>query len=134
MTTPNLTRILPAVILTVLCLSPQTAAGQQPAEAEGYSKTTYIYKVVDGHEIRADVYRPVHDEGELWPGDVVVYRDDDNEIVHVGLISNIRTVLDRGTREIWVVSQWGADGEYLHRAEDVSMDLGKPTEYWTDRL
>ena len=81
-----------------------------------------------------DDYRTVRNESELWPGDVVVYRDNDNEIMHVGLVSHIRPVLDQGTREIWVLSQWGFDGEYLHRAEDVSINLGKPAEYWTDRL
>jgi hypothetical protein len=82
---------------------------------------------------RDDDYRPVPDESELWPGDIAVYHDDYNEIVHVGLVVAIKPILEQGTREVWVISQWGADGEYLHLVEDVSIDLGKPTEYWTDR-
>ena len=80
-----------------------------------------------------DDYRPVRDQSALWPGDVVVYRDADDEIAHVGLISFIRPILEQGTREIWVISQWGFDGEYLHREDDVMITLGKPAEYWTDR-
>lgn len=67
-------------------------------------------------------------------GDVVVYRDEGGAVVHVGVVSQVQTDLREGTRGILVLSQWGADGEYFHRIDDVNPLLGKPVEYWTDRV
>ncbi len=63
------------------------------------------------------------------PGDVVVYRDEEGEAVHAAVVTEVRTLSD----EVYVVSQWGADGEYTHREDDVDFRLGQPIEYWTDR-
>ena len=84
--------------------------------------------------LQDDEYQQVPNEGELRQGDVVVYRDDDNYVSHVGIVVNIRTRIKEATREIFVLSQWGQDGEYFHLAEDVNPRLGKPAEYWTDRI
>ena len=81
-----------------------------------------------------DGYRRVSDEGELVPGDLVVYRDDQGDVSHVGVITEIRTNVREGVREVFVLSQWGRDGEYFHEVDDVSPLLGKPSEYWTDRV
>ena len=81
-----------------------------------------------------DSYRRVSSEGELQPGDVVVYRHDDGEISHVGVVTEVRTNVREAAREVFVLSQWGRDGEYFHRADDVNPQLGKPAEYWTDRV
>lgn len=35
--------------------------------------------------------------------------------------------------EITVMSQWGADGEYIHLLDEVPDDFGKVREFWTDR-
>ena len=67
------------------------------------------------------------------PGDVVVYRDEEGFVVHVGLVTEVETNVKEATWEVSVLSQWGGDGEYFHRIDDVSPLLGKPTEYWTDR-
>ena len=82
--------------------------------------------------LREDEFRRV-DESELKIGDVVIYRTDDREISHVGLIADITVMVARGHREITVLSQWGADGEYFHHIDDVNPHLGKPAEFWTDR-
>lgn len=79
-----------------------------------------------------DGFRRVEEE-ELEIGDVVIYRSDNREISHVGLIAKITVIVERGQREITVLSQWGADGEYFHRIDDVHPNLGRPTEFWTDR-
>ena len=81
-----------------------------------------------------DGYQPVPNETELQPGDVVVYRDSDGQVSHVGIVSEVRTNLAQAVREVFVLSQWGQDGEYFHRADDVNPLLGMPAEYWTDRI
>ena len=82
--------------------------------------------------LRDDGFRRV-EEGDLQIGDVVIYRTEDQQISHVGLIAKITLTLARGHREITVLSQWGADGEYFHGIDDVNPNLGRPTEFWTDR-
>ena len=81
-----------------------------------------------------DNYKPVNDEKELWPGDLVIYRDEEGKPVHVGVVNQVRLDLKNVTWEVFAISQWGADGEYLHRVDDVNPNLGTPTEYWTDRV
>ena len=81
-----------------------------------------------------DEYRQVNNRGELQPGDVVVYRDDQDEISHVGIVAEVRPDLEEATWVVVVLSQWGADGEYFHIDDDVNPRLGRPTEYWTDRI
>ena len=84
--------------------------------------------------LKDDGYRPVIDETDLARGDVVVYRDDQQTVTHVGVVAEIQTNIREATREVLVLSQWGRDGEYFHHVEDVSPLLGKPSEYWTDRV
>ena len=70
---------------------------------------------------------------ELQPGDIVVYRDDDGNATHVGIVFKIEINLIDADRKIIVLSQWGRDGEYFHPVNEVNELLGNPTEYWTDR-
>ena len=83
--------------------------------------------------LEGDGYRQVADMNELETGDVVVYRNAAGEVSHVGLVTQVRTIVKYASREVYVLSQWGAYGEYFHRADDVSPMLGKPSEYWTER-
>ena len=83
--------------------------------------------------LREDGYRQLGDESEVHVGDVVIYRTEDGEISHVGLISGIGANVEEAKWEFTVLSRWGQDGEYFHDINDVSPYLGKPTEYWTDR-
>ena len=50
---------------------------------------------------------------EALAGDVIVYRDDDQNIVHTGVV---RGVLDDGT--IIIESKWGTEGVFLHNPLD----------------
>ena len=84
--------------------------------------------------LQDDDYRQISSESELIRGDLVVYRDDAGSVSHVGVVAEVHTNVELATYEITVLSQWGRDGEYFHRADDVSAYLGKPTEYWTDRV
>jgi hypothetical protein len=47
------------------------------------------------------------------PGDVIVYRDLVNQIVHTGIV---RVAFDDG--QVLIESKWGIAGRYLHLAED----------------
>jgi len=81
-----------------------------------------------------DDYRRVLHEGELVRGDLVIYRDEEGHVTHVGLVAEVRTNLREARWEVIVLSQWGEVGEYFHHIDDVEPNLGKPTEYWTDRI
>ena len=79
-----------------------------------------------------DEYRPI-DRYELQQGDIVVYKNNHNEDSHVAIVFEVKLKLVDATLEVVVLSQWGQDGEYLHKDDDVNPWLGTPTEYWTDR-
>lgn len=83
--------------------------------------------------LRDDEYRLVTPEEDLTVGDIVVYRDDELTVTHVGVVTRVLTNLLQATRDILVLSQWGGDGEYFHSVNDVNPRLGTPVEYWTDR-
>ena len=83
--------------------------------------------------LQDDGYRSVSDESELWPGDIVIYRDQEGEVAHIGIVIRVTADLRNATWEVFAISQWGADGEYLHRVDDVNPRLGSPVEYWTER-
>lgn len=79
-----------------------------------------------------DGYRQIHDS-ELQVGDLVIYRDELDEPTHVGIVHRITPYRLDQTRDVYVLSQWGRDGEYFHRIDDVNHNLGEPAEFWTDR-
>ncbi len=81
-----------------------------------------------------DGYRRVGDKSELQQGDIVVYQDGNGEVSHVGIVASINRNVTAGDWDVTILSQWGRDGEYFHRADDVNPLLGSPTEYWTDRI
>lgn len=80
-----------------------------------------------------DEYRQIRVE-DAQPGDVIVYRDRDKQMVHVGILQNREPDVARAAWNLTVVSQFGADGEYIHEIADVVPLLGTPTEAWTDRI
>ena len=98
------------------------------------SRRTWIEPEHVAMILQDDGYRPVSDEDELYPGDVVIYRDNRGEVSHVGIVTDIRINLIQASREITVLSQWGESGEYLHLVDDVHPGLGQPSEYWTERI
>ncbi|MBY0230867.1 MAG: hypothetical protein K2W96_16395 [Gemmataceae bacterium] len=81
-----------------------------------------------------DGCRKLGGEAEAQLGDVVVYRNDVDEVAHAGIVIEKRLVDPANPREaIRVLSKWGDDGEYEHDAPHVPPRFGKPAEYWTDR-
>lgn len=80
-----------------------------------------------------DEYKRLDSLNDVMKGDVVVYRDDTKHVSHVGLVFDVRPDIKEGTPDITVLSQWGRNGEYFHRVDDVHPFLGTPVEYRTDR-
>ena len=70
-----------------------------------------------------DEYRRVANKGDLQRGDIVVYRDDDGEVSHVGIVADVTTDPAKATWDVLVLSQWGRHGEYFHLDEDVSFEV-----------
>ncbi len=86
-----------------------------------------------------DGYRQVQRQAEAVPGDVVAYRGGKSgQVEHVGLIVEVDLKVADASVSIRVLSQFGADGEYFHQADDVPLQLGTGAgvlklEIWTDR-
>jgi hypothetical protein len=81
--------------------------------------------------LRDDGYRVVPRE-KVYVGDVVVYKKSGIP-QHVGLVHSKEAKLDPPELKIWVHSQWGIDGEYIHPLLDVPPGYGQEVEFWSDR-
>jgi hypothetical protein len=84
--------------------------------------------------LRDDGYRTIA-EANVFVGDIVIYKRAGNP-QHVGIIYEFRDISpahDGSLREMFVLSQWGQDGEYLHRLRDVPTIYGTELEFWTER-
>lgn len=79
-----------------------------------------------------DGYRRLEIKEEPLPGDVVLYRMTE-ELTHVAVITKVELDLHSSDWVVEVISQWGADGEFIHDMRDVPQLLGVPTEIWTER-
>ncbi len=79
-----------------------------------------------------DGYSRLDGESEAKIGDIVVYKKN-LALTHVGIIIGFDDDLSVGTRKMKVLSKWGANGEYIHRIDDVPVLFGVPAEFWTDR-
>lgn len=78
-----------------------------------------------------DGYKPIAKDN-LVVGDVVVYTLDKKR-VHVGLVTRVFPNIGN-IPIIRVLSKWGKHGEVEHRLEDVPYYLGKPSEFWSERV
>ena len=79
-----------------------------------------------------DGYRQIPGD-DLRVGDLVIYRDVSGDPTHVGIVTQLSPYRPDQTRDVYVLSQWGRDGEYFHRIDDVNHNLGTPADFWTDR-
>lgn len=79
-----------------------------------------------------DGYRPLADNERPLPGDVVLY-EDQHGLAHVAVITKAEPDPRSADWRIEVISQWGADGEFIHDMHDVPQMLGTPTQIWTER-
>ncbi len=84
-----------------------------------------LIKEDDGYE--------VVDEKKVVPGDFVLYRNAEGEVVHIGLLLEKQPVPSEGQFLFVVLSKWGQGGEYKHGLRDVPPILGKPAEFISER-
>ncbi|HTU34417.1 MAG TPA: hypothetical protein VMF66_11505 [Candidatus Acidoferrum sp.] len=81
-----------------------------------------------------DGYSQVTRDGVI-EGDIVIYVRD-GLAQHVGLVHQLQDVSpqhDRSIVQIWVLSQWGDDGEYFHKIDEVPYLYGTPSQFWSER-
>jgi len=83
--------------------------------------------------LKDDNYRRLSGENEVEIGDLVLYRVTQDEYSHIGVVVKKEPNIINSSFEITVVSQWGADGEYIHLMNEVPDSYGKIREFWTDR-
>lgn len=84
--------------------------------------------------LRDDGYRRIP-ESEAVEGDLVEYRRGGIP-QHVGIVWDLKDISPLGNRstiELWVLSQWGEDGEYLHKAREVHSIYGTELFFWSER-
>lgn len=82
--------------------------------------------------LKEDGFAQLSQAAEVLTGDVVVY-ELDGEISHVAVVESNSPNLTDGSSNIRVLSQWGADGEYLHDYRDVHPQLGRPVRFYSER-
>jgi hypothetical protein len=81
--------------------------------------------------LQEDGYRPISREQAVI-GDVVLYKYNNGEPAHIGIIYAIETIGQ--TLNIRVLSKWGRYPEFTHFLESVPDMLGRPLEYYTERV
>jgi hypothetical protein len=95
--------------------------------------------IVDEDDVVAiledDQYRKLPWDPKTWlPGDIVIYRNEEGEIVHTALVASTSVDLSGKDVTVYVLSAWGECGEYLHPIDEVPPLLGKPTEVVAQRF
>lgn len=67
-------------------------------------------------------------------GDLVVYSDKSKTMRHVGIVVNVTPNVGNAEWEVTVLSQWGQDGEYIHRLRDVPLEhFGNNICFYSER-
>lgn len=83
--------------------------------------------------LREDGYSRVPNLERVRAGDVIIYRNDKGETVHIALVFTIEPEVATATWRLTALSKWGANGEYMHTPEHVPHVYGRPSEYWSER-
>jgi hypothetical protein len=94
--------------------------------------------IMDGNEVQKvlddDGFHPLPWDPQFWqPGDVVLYRTENDPISHVAVIVEKRANLETPEFSVRVVSAWGHNGEYLHPISTKSPLLGEPYKVMSQR-
>jgi hypothetical protein len=104
---------------------PYNCVGMIFASRRAWLEIDYIYDI-----LREDGYHKI-EQHEVMVGDVVLYKDE-GDPSHVALVVAVERLGQ--TVNVRVISKWGLDPEFLHFQEDVTVRLGIPVEYYTDRV
>lgn len=98
----------------------------------GARRTHVFMDEIEEKILDDDGFEQSQNREEWGPGDVVLYRDEDDDLTHVARIHSIE--LGRyDDPVVLVVSQWGETGEFLHEWREVPPQLGCPQEVWSQR-
>lgn len=84
--------------------------------------------------LKDDAYRKVEEIKSISVGDIVVYRSDDGDPQHVGIVIERVPELAIGNFKIKILSKWGFDGEYIHELNYKPLLFGSHTDFYTDRM
>jgi len=98
-------------------------------------RRTCVSKMQDVDTVLVDDgYHVVSNQRDVDVGDLVVYRRG-SAPKHVGIVYEKAALLDVGQEPFAfrVLSQWGEDGEFLHKLSDVPALFGDRIEFWSDR-
>ena len=82
--------------------------------------------------LEEDGYFRLPRQEALHVGDVVLYNRNGIDS-HVGILIGAGPLIEGGRVIVTVLSQFGADGEYIHPLHQVPLLCGQPSEFWTDR-
>ncbi|MFO0966832.1 MAG: hypothetical protein U0793_14765 [Gemmataceae bacterium] len=83
--------------------------------------------------LKDDGYEKLSGPEQTDYGDVVIYRDEDGEPTHVGIVIKKNLLVDGAEDPLTILSKWGGDGEYIHESRQVPPEYGQLVECWTDR-
>jgi hypothetical protein len=95
--------------------------------------------VLDHNEVlkilHDDEYVEVKSREAVEVGDIVLYRQQrEGEIKHVGIVVEKRPAVSAGgSPTFMVLSQWGADGEWVHHEATVLSAFGTVREFYSER-
>lgn len=95
------------------------------ASRRAWIEIDHIYELLNG-----DNYSRI-DFNAIMSGDLVLYKDKDSNPSHIGLIMTVEKVGQ--TPNVLVMSKWGKEAEFIHYIDVLNENLGRPSEYWTDR-
>lgn len=99
------------------------------------SRRTWVDDATLDRILEDDEYRPVTNEADLLPGDIAIYREPGTDVFsHIGMITRIDpSPMDTTEKIVWVLSQFGSGGEWIHPVDQVPPEAGKISEYCTER-
>lgn len=91
--------------------------------------SNYFYTILSD-----DGYRPLGGLDDVQVGDLIVYKNPNGEFTHVAIFIKKEPIIVGGNKtRVWVLGQFGFDGEWIHPHDEVPKYCGKPVEYWTER-
>jgi len=82
-----------------------------------------------------DEYIRISEKSRLMVGDLVIYKSNSKskDCDHIGIIIQIVPQPGEQDFKILVLSQLGADGEYIHEEDNVPPHIGNFREYFSER-
>lgn len=106
------------------------------------SRRTAVYEQEQVELIlNEDGYRRLKSDEQPRSGDLAVYYFNDNSIIHVGMITELKYIVGSSTSSTdsekfpWLLSKWNdSGGEVLHHYQDVPWPEGEyRIIFWTER-